>query len=56
MRLFKEERDIPGAARVGDEAVAFNINNENIEYAIALLVDAINQNAFIEFGEIIKSF
>ena len=56
MKMFKKERIIPGAAIVDVEIVAFNVTEEEVEYAVAILTDVIRTNVFIERDGMIEEF
>ena len=54
LKMFKEERVIPGAAIVCTEFIAFNVDENSVDYAVAILVDSIRTGVYLETDEMIE--
>lgn len=54
MRMFKEERQIPGAAIVDENYIAFNVDEENVDYAVEIIVESMKTAYYLETGEILE--
>jgi hypothetical protein len=55
--MFKEDRDIPGAAKVNENVVVFNAETpKEVEYAVSVIVDTIRTTVYYETSEMIEEF
>ena len=56
MLLFKRDRVIPGAAIVNLDIVAFNVEEDEVEDAVAVILETLITTVYVETNEMPEIF